>query len=62
MTSSGLILILYAVINPFIVYYILQYYCYYDVTSLSTMTSLTPLLWRHLPLYYDVTNLSFWSQ
>ena len=30
--------------------------CYYDVTNPATMTSLIPLLWRHLPRYYDVTN------
>ena len=30
----------------------------YDVTSLSTMTSLPSRLWRHYPLDYDVTTLS----
>ena len=29
------------------------------VTNHATMTSLTPLLWRHWPCYYDVINPSF---
>ena len=29
---------------------------YDDGTNPATMTSLAPLLYRHLPRYYDVTN------